>query len=458
MSTTSNPSMRYLKLHIRGGHFESISYQDIEKEVTVSLRDEKGNLVTGHDAVWFNIGMRYADDDTNVLDNVVDVMNPEELCVGPSGRSRVIRVRFLQCTGPQEVVLFLKPEIRTPSNISFPSYSISKPMRVVLYRTIITNEREIPTLWFNREGGKRNRIRLKVRLVNSEGQPVTGQAVKLQCKLFYDNGEEVEDQRVLVIQASETSNCFTNPDTGEATINCRIHALTSKHKNHRFQVQVSPYVNCPLGSDVCSSDRTPGIEVRTKVSAKNRKKRKNREQEDVSVLVDRKRKYNDEFHTGSSCLLTGYTTRSTEFTKFAIPRLEQIAKQGSCRGLSSVEPMMETVNEILHHAKRLGLCASPHLHVIEEDDEVEQISEEAPRLINTVGVLIPTTSAPLFVGSTSYREEVANCFPTVVSPAFAGDAEDLSYCHSDAFESVAGNVAFDILPPSLTQIHSLTLS
>jgi hypothetical protein len=83
--------MRYLKLHIRGGHFESISYQDIEKEVTVSLRDEKGNLVTGHDAVWFNIGMRYADDDTNVLDNVVDVMNPEELCVGPSGRSRVIR-------------------------------------------------------------------------------------------------------------------------------------------------------------------------------------------------------------------------------------------------------------------------------------------------------------------------------------------------------------------------------
>jgi hypothetical protein len=455
MSTTSNPSMRYLKLHIRGGHFESISYQDIEKEVTVSLRDEKGNLVTGHDAVWFNIGMRYADDKTNEINDVVEVMNPEELCVRSSGRSRVIRVRFLQCTGSQEVVLFLKPEIRTPSNISFPSYSISKPMRVVLYRTIITNEREIPTLWFNREGGKRNRIRLNVRLVNSEGQPVTGQAVKLQCKLFYDSGEEVEDQRVLVIQPSETSNCFTNPDTGEATINCRINAISSKHKNQRFQVRVSPYVNCPLGSDVCSSDGTPGIEVRTKVSAKNRKKRKNREQEDVSVLVDRKRKYNDEFHTGSSCLLTGYTTRSTEFTKFAIPRLEQIAKQGSCRGLSSVEPMMETVNEILHHAKRLGLCASPHLHVIEEDDEVEQISEEAPRLINTVGVLIPTTSAPLVVGSTSYREEFANCFPTVVSPAFAGDAEDLSYCHSDAFDSVAG---FDILPPSLTQIHSLTLS
>ena len=424
----------------------------------MSLRDEKGNLVTGHDAVWFNIGMRYADDNTIEMNDVVDVMNPEELCVGPSGRSRVIRVRFLQCTGSQEVVLFLKHEIRTPSNISFPSYSISKPMRVVLYRTIITNEREIPTLWYNKEGGKRNRIRLRVRLVNSKGQPVTGQAVKLQCKLFYDNGEEVEDQSVLVIQPSETSNCFTNPDTGEATINCRIHAISSKHKNHRFQVQVSPYVNCPLGSDVSSSDRTPGIEVRTKVSAKNRKKRKNREQEDVSVLVDRKRKYNDEFHTGSSCLLTGYTTRSTEFTKFAIPRLEQIAKQGSCRGLSSVEPMMETVNEILHHAKRLGLCASPHLHVIEEDDEVEQISEEAPRLINTVGVLIPTTSAPLVVGSTSYREEFANCFPTVVSPAFAGDAEDLSYCHSDAFDSAAGSVSFDILPPSLTQIHSLTLS
>jgi hypothetical protein len=211
--------------------------------------------------------MRYADDKTNEINDVVEVMNPEGMCVGSSGRSRVIRVRFLQCTGSQEVVLFLKPEIRTLSNISFPFLSISKPMRVVLYRTIITNEREIPTLWFNREGGKRNRIRLNVRLVNSEGQPVTGQAVKLQCKLFYDNGEEVEDQRVLVIQASsETSNCFTNPDTGEATINCRIHALSSKH-NHRFQVQVSPISQDGFSFSSC---RTPCIDVRSKMPRWNR--------------------------------------------------------------------------------------------------------------------------------------------------------------------------------------------
>jgi hypothetical protein len=246
--------------------FESLPFQDTEKEVTVTLRDEKGNLATGRDAVWFNIGMRYAADNTNEINDVVAVMNPEELCVGSSGRSRVIRVRFLQCTGPQEVVLFLKPEIRTPSNISFPSdppfLSISKPMRVVLYRTIITNEREIPTLWYNKEGGRGNQIRLKVRLVNSEGQPVTGQAVKLQCKLFYDNGEEVEDQSVLLIQVSETSNCFTNPDTGEATINCRIHALTSKHNNHRFQVQVSPILQDVFSFSSC---RTPCIDVRTKM-------------------------------------------------------------------------------------------------------------------------------------------------------------------------------------------------
>jgi hypothetical protein len=256
-----------LALHAYGGDpFESLPFQDTEKEVTVSLRDEKGNLVTGHDAVWFNIGMRYADYPTIEINDVVEVMNPEELCVGSSGRSRVIRVRFLQCTGPQEVVLFLKHEIRTPSNISFPSdppfLSISKPMRVVLYRTIITNEREIPTLWYNKEGGRGNQIRLKVRLVNSEGQPVTGQAVKLQCKLFYDNGEEVEDQSVLLIQVSETSNCFTNPDTGEATINCRIHALTSKHNNHRFQVQVSPILQDVFSFSSC---RTPCIDVRTKM-------------------------------------------------------------------------------------------------------------------------------------------------------------------------------------------------
>ena len=363
--------------------FESLPFQDTEKVVTVSLRDEKGNLVTGHDEVWFNIGMKYADDDATIMNDVVDVMNPEGMCVGPSGRSPVIRVRFLQCTGPQEVVLFLKPEIRTPSNISFPSYSISKPMRVVLYRTIITNESEIPTLWYNRynrynwEGGMKNQIRIKVRIVNSKGQPVTGQAVKLQCRLFYDNGEEVEDQTVLVIQASETRNCFTNPDTGEATINCRIHALTSKHRNHRFQVKVFP-----VSSDSSQGHNmsffgaiiTPGIDVRTNVGPAIRLNRARRNDSNVLVsppLIGKKRRADPEVPSTSLCVSAANTIRTTELEQFmVVSRVERLWQQLISSCLSTAHSMMQTVNQMLTSASGHGLYVRPYV-VVKEDEEDE---------------------------------------------------------------------------------------
>ena len=155
------------------------------------------------------------------------------------------------------------------------SSGYSDPLVAVNYRLVITNGHELPAIFYNATKGKGNKMEIKVRLLDSNGNAVTDRPnLKLNVVLHYEDNTTVDQSQKKMLEISSDSKLFIG-DTGETRIRFRIiNAVSRKHGNKRFKVSVSADCvhNAARYNDV-SFDYSPSIDVRTKVDEKARERR-----------------------------------------------------------------------------------------------------------------------------------------------------------------------------------------
>lgn len=343
-------------------------------EITVKLCSDSGRIIPGI-TVPFTVCMQYKDDSKILLNNAVEVINPQAMCVnGSIGQSPIVRVRLLECSGNRDVVLAIVPGENIHQNVM--PY-LTRPMQVVRYRMEITNEDNIPPTFFKDEGGKGNQIVLMIRLVNSVREAIVGRSgTRLKCQLHYDDGDMVEDQSILKI--SEDTRMYVDPN-GCATIKCRIEQISGNHAGRKFKVYVIPdIIHNPMCADI-SHIWTPEVLVKSKISKKNREKRllmqQQEEEEQCATDIKRRKCSGDTVQCISPANFPGemrsggvedVNNRASlemfaEFTARQLEKLQhqlQLQQQSVFCNSTIVEPT-KVIGDILQLYQSLGLSTQP---------------------------------------------------------------------------------------------------
>jgi hypothetical protein len=358
-------------------------------EVTVALCSDTGRplshgLPHGQD-LPLHLSLQYNDDESGApLDWAFKVLNPSALRVcSVTGRSPVIRVKLLECThSGREVVLAVHQHPEDQSGRYIVPYR-SFPLHVVRQRLEICNEEEIPPVFFKDEGGKLNQIALRVRLIDSEGNvELARSGLRLQCVLYMEDDEIVQNQRILDI--SHDTTMFLGAD-GHAIVKCQITEISQNHAGRKFKVMIAPdTIRHPTNSDI-SCCCSPNILVKSKISKKNREKMKAKQEEQMrlAALAAEKNKQEVERMSGNkrrcteetrsirnispSNIPVGSDEQSVmalmEFTEYTVKTLEVLKNQFQMDAIPTA-----MIDEILSSHK--ALCSQYGFPSIQQQHEV----------------------------------------------------------------------------------------
>lgn len=125
----------------------------------------------------------------------------------------------------------------------------------------------VPEVWYKDEGGKENRIDLKINLIGPNGDLVLNHPVPLKLTLTYASGEHVINQDLL--QLAPDSKLIVD-ESGRALVRVRINDISKNHQKQLFCVMVSPdCTNAPLLNEISPAVTEP-VEVKSKRGKRQR--------------------------------------------------------------------------------------------------------------------------------------------------------------------------------------------
>jgi hypothetical protein len=208
----------------------------------------------------------------------IDKNSKLEIPCGAGGASAQVNVKILQASGvslfnARKFYLVAQPSLS--EHFHSISSGFSDPLVAVNYRLVITNGHELPPIYYNATKGKGNKMELRVRLLDSEGNTVLDRPnLKLNFILHYEDNTTVDQSEKKMLEIASDSKLFLG-ETGEAVIRFRIiNAVSRKHGNRRFKLSISAdsVQNAARYNDV-SFDYSPSVDVRTKVDEKARARR-----------------------------------------------------------------------------------------------------------------------------------------------------------------------------------------
>ena len=339
------------------------------EEFTVSLQNASGTIIRGRSVPFY---IRLFDLEWNEEYPVEVLGSASKREISPlTGRSPPLKVRFLDCTPrDRELTLQVLPFSPDDSSLGLAGDQVdpieaifseetdlsqaleiapaeASLQQVVRHRFEIVNkfhQQDVPAVYFKDEGGQKNTINLLVQLVDELGRKVEDRpGVKVKPLLCYESGEKVADQSILKI--CEGSSLFLG-EQGQAVIRCQIRDISQHHGHQKFKVLVAADSLEDKVGDM-SSVSSPGILVRTKISAKNRQKRlaeqddegiksliKTKENEALlNISSKRKRKNSEDVrcispdNTPCPPALLNATLSMIEFIDSSIAKLQELAEQ-----------------------------------------------------------------------------------------------------------------------------------
>lgn len=219
-------------------------------------------------------------DQLSPVENGIEISDTSklEIPLDTAMPSTAVTVRIMEPSGVSLFnarKYFLVAQPSSSEHFEHISSGFSDPLVAVNYRLLITNGHELPSIFYNATKGKGNKMEIKVKLVDSEGNAVTTRPnLKLNCVLHYEDNTTVDQSEKKMLEITSDSKLFIG-ETGETSIRFRIvNAVSRKHGNKKFKVSVSAdsVQNAARYNDV-SFDYSPCIDVRTKVDAKARERR-----------------------------------------------------------------------------------------------------------------------------------------------------------------------------------------
>lgn len=208
----------------------------------------------------------------------IDRTSKLEIPCGAGVSSTQVNIKILQPSGVSLFnarKFFLVAQPSSSEHFHSISSGFSDPLVAVNCRLVITNGHELPSIYYNATKGKGNKMELRVKLMDAQGNAVLDRPnLKLNFVLHYEDNTTVDQSKKQMLEIASDSKLFIG-ETGEAVIRFRIiNAVSRKHGNKRFKVSVSAdsVQNAARYNDV-SFDYSPSIDVRTKVDEKARARR-----------------------------------------------------------------------------------------------------------------------------------------------------------------------------------------
>lgn len=229
-------------------------------QVTISLSDDKGKIPDSVEDLPLHLTLV---DSKNHLDDYSHIM---ESLSGPyrfdsQGRCK-LKIHFTKLSAECENRIFVL-HARCDSTCATSSNMTSVRYQLRCDYSQFANSPP-PVIWFKDRGGKRNCVKVPVRLVSSSGENVVGLTVPIHVELVYSDGEPVPDQTIL--EMNRESRLLTIGPNGECQLRVRIREVSQRHKGKLFALKISPNVfKDPNVSDI-SSVVTFTIDVRSKIS------------------------------------------------------------------------------------------------------------------------------------------------------------------------------------------------
>ena len=95
-----------------------------------------------------------------------------------------------------------------------------------------------PYTWYKDEGGRDKCIELQVKLVDEKNRAILNRSIPLRATVLYENGRVVEMQNIMVINMNESKTVIDK--SGMGILKFRINEVSSKHRDQRFKILVSP--------------------------------------------------------------------------------------------------------------------------------------------------------------------------------------------------------------------------
>jgi hypothetical protein len=219
------------------------------------------------------------------VENGIEIDKNSKLEIPCGSGTALVNIKILQPSGVSLYnarKFFLVAQPSSSEHFHTISSCSSDPLVAVNHRLVITNGNELPPIYYNATKGKGNKMTLKVKLLNSNGQPVLDRPnLKLNFVLHYEDNTTVDQSVKQILEIASDSKLFVG-ETGEAIVRFRIiNAVSRKHGNKRFKISVSAdsLHNAARYNDV-SFDYSPCIDVRTKVDQKARARRIANKKED----------------------------------------------------------------------------------------------------------------------------------------------------------------------------------
>jgi hypothetical protein len=252
-------------LHLKVSDAPQYPFINQAFDIHISLVDDTGRIKVGRE-MPMTIKLKYEDGE-ECLDNILEIDRLTPGKIHSNGKA-IIRVKLTSLSanyGDRRFVIVASPLQEEDRYIA---HTMSTPMACVRYRLALDNVDDVPSLWFKDQGGKMKSIDLKVKLVGPNGTTVVGKMVPLRLELRYSNGDVVPKQEIL--EATRDSRMMIG-ENGSTMLRTRINEVSMRHQGKLFSIYVHPDTRRdPLSCDI-SPASTQSIEIRSKVTPKNKR-------------------------------------------------------------------------------------------------------------------------------------------------------------------------------------------